>query len=76
MLSLIITAVLTALSWLPDSFVQSFIASNIYGYAKIIPLLSYINYFFPIYILEGMLSVWVSLMIAVVVYYQITNITK
>lgn len=74
MLSIILSGIINFLYWLPNSFVQTFVAENIYGYAKIIPLLGYINYFFPVYILEGMVTIWVPLMIAVFVYYKLSNI--
>lgn len=74
MLSLFLTGVLSFLSWLPDSFVQTFVAGNIYGYAKLVPLLGYINYFFPVYILETMVAIWVPIMLAIFIYFKVSNI--
>ena len=64
MFGLIFTGILTLLGWLPDSFVQSLIADNLPQYSHIVGILGYINYFFPIYILADMVSVWVFVMLA------------
>lgn len=73
MMGLIFTGILTLLGWLPDSFVQSFIADNLPNYAHIVSILGYVNYFFPVYILADMVSVWVVTMLAVYIFYFLSS---
>lgn len=73
MFGLIFTGLLTLLGWLPDSFVQSLIAENLESYTHIVGILGYINYFFPVYILADMVAVWVTIMIAVYIFYFLSS---
>lgn len=58
---------------LPDSFISSWIGSHLLGTAQASVILSYVNYFVPVNHLAFMMSLWLPIISAVIVFFLIFN---